>query len=688
MFIIKLLILTTALTLNCLVFVNYYLKYKHEEEQNVKNLAKEIADLIDISFDKYKITLNNLKGLINIKNELSPEEFNKYTNTIDFNKNYLGSTSYGFIRYIKSEDLKNYTKEKGNIKIFPIVKTNEHMIIELIEPLDKNPNFKWKDISYDSLQKYSALRSEIRNEFTLTPPLNLSLSKEKNLGFYAYLPVFDPTGPNPKYFLKGWVFTSIVLDKFLKEIDRKIPSNVKIQIEFSNSDLVYAGGFSKFISNSKFYKNYSANSKQIGGYSWKIKLTADSEKFHHFIYLLASLFLVSSITIMLLTFKIFNLIIFKNKLIYQKDSWFKGVINSSNYLIISTNIDGKIISFNTAAERCLQYQPKEVIGKETPLLFHDLNELKLKLIPDNNNFNSISLFSFFIKSIEKIDLNHCTFIRKDGSKFLVKLFISSISDQFDNCIGYLFTAEDLTQSIETQKIIDDQKEQMIYTSKFSQLGEMSANIAHEINTPLSVILVKSYSLKNKIIENKFEYEVFIKDLEKIENTTQKVAKIVKSLKMYTRNSDNDKYERISLNSILLSTLDLCNEKIKHNNITLYFTNDKPYMILGKEAELCQVFLNLINNSIDAIANLKEKWIEIKIKEDKSIYYISFTDSGNGIPLDIVENLMKPFFTTKQVGKGTGLGLSISKRIIEMHKGKLYYDNNNKHTSFIIELPTL
>ncbi len=703
MSIIKLTTLSLALILNFLIFFNFYSKYIYEEEHNVKDLTKDIVDSIDLSLKRYIISLRNIQALFNIKNEISEKDFLDYSNAIQFKKNYIGSLGFGFIRLVREEDLKEYIKLNNNVFIHPIVKAKEHMIIEFIEPAENNPNTKWLDLAYDYSRKDSALTSAIKNDFILTRPLNLSQLYEKSLGFYAFLPIFDPKGKNPKYFLKGWAFTTIVLEKFLKELDAKIPNNVKIQIEFDNSDLMYTGGFSKNISNSKIYKNYSETTKIIGGYNWKITLISDSEKVINYIILLFILYIIANVILTYSSIKIINIITAKNKMLYQKESWFKGVINSSNYLIISTDSDGKILSFNTSAEKNLQYKANEIIGKETPLIFHDINELKTKfnqqehkfIINNEHNLNENlsnlnNLFDYFVSNLDKINLsqNQWSFIRKDGSKFFVKLLISSIFNQYNNIIGYLFTAEDLSHEMEIQKIINEQKEQMLYTSKFSQLGEMAANIAHEINTPLSIILMKSYSLKTKITEKNVNYDDFISDISKIENTTQKIARIVKSLKMYTRNSENDKFEKVNLTNVIQSTLDLCSEKLTNNSIKLIYKNNKIFYTFGKEAELCQVFLNLINNSIDAIAPMSDKWIQIEINQNESILQLRFTDCGGGIPIEIVNNLMKPFFTTKQVGKGTGLGLSISKRIIEMHKGKLYYDRSNKNTSFIIELPSI
>ena len=97
-------------------------------------------------------------------------------------------------------------------------------------------------------------------------------------------------------------------------------------------------------------------------------------------------------------------------------------------------------------------------------------------------------------------------------------------------------------------------------------------------------------------------------------------------------------------------------------------------------------MNLMSNSIDAIHTENDKWIKIETSLDDHLCQISITDSGLGIPNDVIEKMMNPFFTTKEIGKGTGLGLSISNGIIKSHGGILKYDTKSKHTCFTIQLP--
>ena len=94
-------------------------------------------------------------------------------------------------------------------------------------------------------------------------------------------------------------------------------------------------------------------------------------------------------------------------------------------------------------------------------------------------------------------------------------------------------------------------------------------------------------------------------------------------------------------------------------------------------------MNLIGNAVDAVEPLTEKWIAIDFYIKGDLVQISVTDSGTGIPSKVVEKMMNPFFTTKDVGKGTGLGLSISKSILEAHKASIAYDRLSKNTRFLI-----
>ena len=223
----------------------------------------------------------------------------------------------------------------------------------------------------------------------------------------------------------------------------------------------------------------------------------------------------------------------------------------------------------------------------------------------------------------------------------------------------------------------------------SSLGEMAGGIAHEINSPLAIIVGKTTQLRRRLINTSKNSDAKInEDLNLIENTAKRIGLIIKGLSAFSRNAENDSKADVLVQALIQDTLELSKERFKFNSIALKFdiTNCQQLYVKGRASELLQVLINLLNNAFDAVENLSIKWVNITIESSTDKCKIMITDSGLGIPATIIEKIMTPFFTTKSVSRGTGLGLSISKSIIEDHKGKLYYDATSENTRFVIELP--
>ena len=223
----------------------------------------------------------------------------------------------------------------------------------------------------------------------------------------------------------------------------------------------------------------------------------------------------------------------------------------------------------------------------------------------------------------------------------------------------------------------------IQVQKMSSLGEMAAGISHEINNPLMVVLGKSYQIRRKLNNPD---ALVLDDIDKIEEMVHRMSKIVRALKNFSRNADEDPTETINLKPVIELTLDLCSQRFYTAGIELKVDIADGLYINCRPTEISQVLLNLLNNAFDAVQDIPTPEITIKAFHNGSTIEILIQDNGKGIKLEIQDKIMQPFFTTKEIGKGTGLGLSISKGIIESHHGSLALLQNKNVTCFQIQIP--
>lgn len=246
------------------------------------------------------------------------------------------------------------------------------------------------------------------------------------------------------------------------------------------------------------------------------------------------------------------------------------------------------------------------------------------------------------------------------------------------------------RTLELKKSITRLREtqtQLLQSSKFSALGEMAGGIAHEINTPLTVIELNADQIKDLVADEPLDRRLIAERCQTITNTTDRIAKIIKGLRTFSRDGSKDLAINTSLKEIITDTLALCGEKFKSRGIKLTIDEISENLTLEcRKIEISQVLLNLLNNSYDAVESLPERWIRIQVLPSNDQVIISVSDSGTTIPRDVQNKIFQPFFTTKEIGKGTGLGLSVSKGILEKHGGTLTFDSKSSNTCFVIVLP--
>lgn len=239
---------------------------------------------------------------------------------------------------------------------------------------------------------------------------------------------------------------------------------------------------------------------------------------------------------------------------------------------------------------------------------------------------------------------------------------------------------------ESQVTITAQQATLTANAKMSALGEMAGGIAHEINTPLAVIQLRTDQLMEAMVHGELDKALAQEALVSVQDTIRRIAKIIHGLKTFARDGKKDPMSVHSLRSIVEDSFSLCREKFANHSVELKLVATEDLYINCRPSEISQVILNLLSNSFDAIENKSEKWIHLEITRIDGLVELSVVDCGHGIPQEIREKIMEPFFTTKDLGKGTGLGLSISKGIVESHGGRLTVDAASDNTRLTVWLP--
>ena len=246
---------------------------------------------------------------------------------------------------------------------------------------------------------------------------------------------------------------------------------------------------------------------------------------------------------------------------------------------------------------------------------------------------------------------------------------------------------DITQIKLSEKLIEEQRAQMLAASKLASLGEMAGGVAHEINTPLNAILFCAEQIQETARE--LESESLIEMGTLVSETAQRISKIVKGLRVFARDGAQEIPETIDLHHVVDQALSLGSERIRQSGVRLEFENlTKPLIVDCRSVQLGQVILNLLNNAFDAVVGTRDAWIKLRLVDLKNTVRIEVLDSGAGLSKEVQDRLFQPFFTTKGVGKGTGIGLSISRGIVESHSGRIYVDDSCENTKFVVELPAV
>src|SRR5437588_26362 len=216
----------------------------------------------------------------------------------------------------------------------------------------------------------------------------------------------------------------------------------------------------------------------------------------------------------------------------------------------------------------------------------------------------------------------------------------------------------------------DKQEQLVQAGKLATLGELTTGVAHELNNPLNNIGLFVGNAVDLIELAVTEKEQIVGELDHAMQQVSKATEIISHLRTFGRAAPVSR-EPTSLRDAIERALSLMREQLRLRDIevTVDLGAEDP-VVVGNAIQLEQVFINLLTNARDAVAESPRKQIRIAAAAGGGAVEVSLAGSGHGIPPGLERRIFDPFFTTKEVGKGTGLGLSITYGIINEHGGTI------------------
>jgi PAS domain S-box-containing protein len=328
----------------------------------------------------------------------------------------------------------------------------------------------------------------------------------------------------------------------------------------------------------------------------------------------------------------------------ESKEYLENILTNSADAILALDEDGIIKTWNKGAEAMYGYKAEEVLGKH----FRFLVPEKLRGSGEMEKIQKALEEKGYVKDYVTERLT------KAGKKIIVNLTATLIRDIDGTVIGRSAIARDITETLELQK-------QLITAESLAAVGELASTVAHEVKNPLAGISGAIQLLGEGFHAADPRKEVIgevLRQIERLDNT-------INDLLLFAR-PQVPRPQEVDLEHLLDKILAVLKEQPAMQRVEVGLQLDKGFALCADPQMIEQLLMNLLLNAAQAV-EAKGK-ITVSAAKCNSQAVITISDTGKGIPGDILEKIYTPFFTTKH--RGTGLGLSISKKIVEAHRGTI------------------
>lgn len=350
----------------------------------------------------------------------------------------------------------------------------------------------------------------------------------------------------------------------------------------------------------------------------------------------------------------------------ESEEKYRLLIENANDMVFMIDPETtKILEANSKAAELTKYTKSELQG----ILITDIH-------PEHERDRVKRILNRIYKVGNPVRFDDISFETKDGERINIDMSANIIEIRSKKVIQSI--CRDITEKLKLET-------QLLYSARLAAMGELSSQIAHEINNPIAGMQCCLSLLADEIKEDNPKRKFLDMTLKEVD----RIEKLIQNMRAFYKPSSNT-MATTDVNTLINDMLLFLNQQLKAYNIItkIDLKTDLP-KIFATEDQIRQVFLNLINNARDAMSNGGTLTINTStINRDTRKYVrIQFIDTGCGIPEEHLPKIFDPFFSTKSDSGGSGLGLSISYSIIQRHKGTIRVKSElGKGTTFTIELP--
>jgi two-component system cell cycle sensor histidine kinase/response regulator CckA len=366
----------------------------------------------------------------------------------------------------------------------------------------------------------------------------------------------------------------------------------------------------------------------------------------------------------------------------RSEEQYRQIVETTTDGIITVDRAGQILFVNKRLAEMLGYQPQEMVGEPATGFMTPAGQ-------------AIAKAAFKRREAGLTDSNDSTFLHRNGTEVTAHVAGTPVVDAQGSHIGSMAVVRDVTERRRLQS-------QLMVSDRMASVGTLAAGVAHEINNPLAAVManldyiaeiVGQLGGGNRGALSPAMRETWARDeikapLDDAREAAERVRFIVRDLKMFSRSPNEELRGPVNVKAVMESTLRMAWNEVRHRARLVKNYGNVPD-VDANEARLGQVFLNLIVNAAQAIpeGSAEDNEIRLTTRLEGTRVVIEVSDTGPGIPPEIINRVFDAFFTTKEVGVGSGLGLAICHRIVTDIGGELTVRSEvGAGTVFQVSLP--